>query len=359
LAIVPLQFGDAMLGTLELEHHKRHAYGPKHLAILRTVAQQLATAIHIAGLRRPLVETVEGIGEQIQTLARAAEPQRRLAVAVASSTEAIRVSVERQDQEVAGGLGVTETLAEVSRRVLDDAAAAAKASGTASGVAARHRDRIGQTIERLLLLKQIVEDSSTLMAGLTRVSRQTTGFIASIREISDLTNLIALNAAIEAARAGPHGKGFGVVADEVRRLAEQSTAAAREAAELVGDIQRQLAEVIEQMRRGQAAGGGVEELSRSAADALEAIEGATVEATGHAQRIAATAAEQDDAFGALRARMQGLSAISVQNRSAIEEVTVQTREAARGVRDLEAATRELDRVAANLNDMARRFTTGE
>ena len=359
LAIVPLRFGDAVLGALELEHHKRHAYGPKHMAILGTVAQQLATAIHIAGLRQPLAQTVEGIGRQIQTLARAAEPQRRLAAALATSTESIRLSVEQQDREVAGGLGVTETLADVSRRVLDDAAAAARASGMASGVAARHRDRIDQTIERLLLLKQIVEESSALVGGLSRVSRQTTGFIASIREISDLTNLIALNAAIEAARAGSHGKGFGVVADEVRRLAEQSTAAAREAAELVVDIQRQLAEVIEQMRRGQAAGTGVEELSRAAAEALHAIEDATGDATSHAQRIAATAVEQDEAFGALRARMQGLAAISVQNRSAIEEVTVQAREAARGVRDLETATRELDQVAANLNTMARRFTAGE
>lgn len=359
LAIVPLRFGDVVLGSLELEHHKRHAYGDKQMAILGTVAQQLATAIHIAGLRRPLAQTVEGIGRQIQTLARAAEPQRRLAAAVATSTESIRLSVEQQDREVAGGLGVTETLVDVSRRVLDDAAAAARASGMASGVAARHRDRIDQTIERLLLLKRIVEDSSALVGGLSRVSRQTTGFIASIREISDLTNLIALNAAIEAARAGSHGKGFAVVADEVRRLAEQSAIAAREAAELVLDIQRQLTEVIEQMRRGQAAGAGVEDLSRAAAEALRAIENATGDATGHAQRIAATAVEQDEAFGALRARMQGLAAISVQNRSAIEEVTVQAREAARGVRDLETATRELDQVAADLNAMARRFTAGE
>src|SRR5207248_8626462 len=112
--------------------------------------------------------------------------------------------------------------------------------------------------------------SSVKVQQLGQVSRRITGFIASIRELADMTNLLALNAAIEAARAGKHGKGFAVVADEVRRLAEQSASAALEAGELVQDLHREMGEGVEQVRRGQGNGGGVEEISSAALDAQDA-----------------------------------------------------------------------------------------
>src|SRR5439155_608514 len=99
-----------------------------------------------------------------------------------------------------------------------------------------------------------------------------------------------------------------VVAEEVRRLAEQSANAALEAGELVQDIHRQVGEVVEQMRRGQVNVGGVEEISSAALEAQDAIVAATAEATAHAQRIAAAAGEQDKAFGRLRERIHAVAA---------------------------------------------------
>src|SRR5256886_13386422 len=136
------------------------------------------------------------------------------------------------------------------------------------------------------------------------MSRRITGFIGSIRELAEMTNLLALNAAIEAARAGKHGKGFGVVADEVRHLAEQSATAAAEAGDLVQDIHTQVGEVVEQMRRGQVNVGGVEELSAAALEALDAIVAATAEATAHAARITAAAREQNPALDPLPRRLK-------------------------------------------------------
>jgi len=357
LVMVPLKFGDQVIGTLELEHHKRKAYRAKDVLTINTFANQLATAIHITELRRPLVETVETLTQQLATLARAALSMREAAGAVAQSTGTIRQGVLAEEGEVSGGLEATESLAQVSRRVSEDGTEAALASTTASEVANKNRGQIRDALGRLVALKAFVGEASSQVQQLGQVSRRITGFIASIRELADMTNLLALNAAIEAARAGKHGKGFAVVADEVRRLAEQSGNAALEAGELVQDIHRQVGEVVEQMRRGQVNVSGVEELSSAALEALDAIVAATAEATGHAQRIAAAAREQDKAFGKLRERIHAVAHIAGKNRAEADDVATRADEAARGLTDLERATRELEEVAAMLRELTRGFAS--
>jgi len=357
LVMVPLKFGDHVIGTLELEHHKRKAYRQKDVVTITTFANQLATAIHITELRRPLLETVDRLTEQLGTLVRAAEALREAAGGVASSTNAILEGVVAEQAEVAGGLAATESLAQVSRRVSVDGTEAAQASTTASEVASRNRQQIREAMDRLVALKTFVGESSAKVQALGDVSRRITGFISSIREFSDMTNLLSLNAAIEAARAGKHGKGFAVVAEEVRRLAEQSATAAAEAGELVQDIHRQVGEVVEQMRRGQVNVSGVEELSSAALEALEAIVAATGDATTHARRIADAAKEQDSAFGRLRERINAVAAIAGKNRAEADDVATRAGEAARGLTDLERATRELESVAAMLRDLTRGFAS--
>jgi methyl-accepting chemotaxis protein len=359
LVLVPLRFGDVVIGTLELEHHKRRAYRRKDIVTIATFANQLATAIHINDLRRPIVETLDRMTRQLSTIGQAAGSLRDVSRAVAASTTAIRSAATTEEAEVTGGLEATDLLAQVARRVVEDGAEAAQASTSASDVASRNRERIKDALGRLVALKSFVGESSGKVQQLGVMSRRITGFIASIREFSDMTNLLALNAAIEAARAGKHGKGFAVVAEEVRRLAEQSAGAAAEAGELVADIHRQVGEVVEQMRRGQVNVAGVEELSSDALAALEAIVQATAEATAHAQRIAATAGEQDEAFGRLRQRISAVAAISLQNRAEAEGVSARAGEAATGLGDLERATRDLEEVAGRLRDLTRGFASVE
>lgn len=357
LVLVPLRFGDAVIGTLELEHHKRRAYRRKDVVTIATFANQLATAIHINDLRRPIVETLDRMTRHLDTIGAAAASLREVSRAVAVSTTAIRTAATTEAEEATGGLAATEVLAQVSRRVVQDGAEAAQASTTASDVAARNRERIRDAVSRLVALKAFVGESSGKVQRLGTMSRRITGFIASIREFSDMTNLLALNAAIEAARAGKHGKGFAVVADEVRHLAEQSAAAAAEAGDLVSDIHRQVGEVVEQMRRGQVNVAGVEELSSAALEALDAITRATAEATTHAQRIAAAAGEQNDAFGRLRERIRAVAAISQQNRAEADGVSARAGEAATGLGELERAARELEEVAGRLRELTRSFAS--
>jgi methyl-accepting chemotaxis protein len=355
LVVHPIRFGDDLLGVVEVDHPKRHAYGSKDLVALATLANQMATAIHIAELRRPLLSTVGEIGEQVSALARVTESLRGSASALTEVSRGMRQGTSDLERFVAGGLQSTDALSAASRAMAAQGAQAAEASGTAAQVASRNRVVIGQAIERLIGLKGFVADSVEQVAELGALTTRISGFIGTIREIADLANLIALNAAIEAARAGREGRGFAVVADEVRDLAAQSLHAAREARGLLEEIGSQVTTVSDQMERGREAVAGVEELSANAAQALDAIVGTTSEAGRHAEAIAATASEQLDAVSGLSAQIERVAAGSARTRSETDELAQRAEDAASGQAELEGAIRRLGEVATDLQRIARHF----
>jgi methyl-accepting chemotaxis protein len=356
MMVLPLRFGNETIGTFEVDHHKTRTYGKKELAAASTFAAQLATAIHIADLRRPLVETVTGLGEQIRALAATAEALRGAAAATAAAAQQIRGGVAEQEQLVARGLEATESLSSQAREVAEHGGAAVVVSDLAANVATRNRESIQDAIQRLVQLHSFVSVTAAQVGELYQVTNRLIGFIATIREIADLTNLIALNAAIEAARAGQQGKGFAVVAEEVRQLAAQSGEASREAGGLVAAILGQVAQISEEMDRGQATVRGVEHLSANAAKAWEDIVGATHDAGAHARRIADTAGRQEQGVSRLRDQMAGVVSVSARTLEQANSAARRASETSRSHADLERAIRELSNVTEHLEAIARHFS---
>jgi len=358
LVILPLRFGADVIGTLELEHHKRHMYRTRDLAAMATLAGQVATAIHIAELRRPLVTTVDSIGDQVGALARATESLRASAESLTAASQSLRYGLAEQDAFVTAGLQATKALAIGSNEMAIQGRRAAEASGRAAETAAANRDTIRDAIRRLVDLKHFVAESSRQVAELGGVTKRITGFIGSIREIADLTNLISLNAAIEAARAGQEGKGFAVVAAEVRELADQSAVAAREAGVLLAAIAEQVTEITRQMANGERAVEGVEQLGEAAVEALEGIVTVTREAGASAQRIGETAGQQEGAFTKLQQQIGYLATVSARIREETTAMAAQAGRAAEGQEELEGAIRKLEQVSTHLQSIARHFTVG-
>jgi methyl-accepting chemotaxis protein len=357
IVVIPLRFGERTVGLLELEHHKPDAYAAKEIALIRRFANQLATTLHIYDLRRPLLEAMTRVSQQLDTLTNSARALRGGGESVARTIGDITRGIAEEGEQIGRSLEATQTLFAATQGVVQDGSSAAEASQRATEIATEHRRTIATAIERLVGAKVFVGESGAQIQELAKSVRRITEFIAVIRELADQTNLLALNAAIEAARAGEQGQGFAVVAEEVRKLAEQSAVASDEAGDIVLTFEEQMRRVALQMSRGEAVVQDVESLSEQARGALDMIVEATASAATGAQRIAMTSREQEVEFAKLSDRVRRIAQISWRNRDGAEQVTASARDQATALRGLEGATQELRGVAIYLEELTRRITS--
>ena len=357
IVVIPLRFGDRMVGLLELEHHKRASYGDKELQLLQRSANQLATTLHIHDLRTPLLAAVDRVGAQVATLNQSARALRSGGEAVAKTVAEITRAIAEESDQLGRSLEMTQSLHRATAAVAADGGAAADASARATQIATEHRGTIGTAIERLVGAKGVVSESAAQISGLASSTRELFEFITVIREIADQTNLLAVNAAIEAARAGERGLGFAVVADEVRKLAEQSARAANEVSDMLEGFHDRMKRVAAKVKDGETIVADVETLSEAALAALDQIVTTTAAGSERAGRIATVSREQEAEFERLRDRVERVTEISSRNREGAMAVSDSATQQATALRELEGATHELRDVAAYLTELTRRLTS--
>jgi methyl-accepting chemotaxis protein len=355
----PLRHGSRTIGTVEVEHHRRGQYRARDRSALATIAGQLSSAIHLAELRRPLFATVEQIGGQITALARAANSLRSSALALQAAAENVRRDSANQELVARTGLQATAELGRLAENAVAAGVRASTVSAEAADAAGKHRQASEEALNLLLRLRSFVSDSSRSVGALGVATVRVRTFLASIQELAELTNVIALNASIEAHRAGESGRGFAVVAEEIRRLAIQSAEAGGEASGVVGDVLRAVFDIAAQIERGETLVAGVGELASDTARALDEIIRATHEAGQHARAIADAEAEHEAQSRGLVGQIRELADSAQRARGQTESLTREAAEASRGQAELESAIAELERVAGSLRDIARHFAAEE
>ena len=293
---------------------------------------QLLSAL--ATMQTQLQTTIRGISESAQQLASAAE---EMSSVMEQSTRGLQAQNDEIEQ---AATAVTEMSAAVDE-VAGNAVSSAEASQASDEDSKHGHYQISETISSIQNLVDEVLGASNKAEGLAVQAQDISKVLEVIRGIAGQTNLLALNAAIEAARAGEAGRGFAVVADEVRSLAQRTQDSTEEIEQMISGIQQGTQNTVEALNSSADHAGQTLQRANSAGNALEKIT-AAISQISQRNLVIASAAEQQ----ALVAREVDRSLVN------IRDLSTQT---AAGATQTSAASQELSRLAVDLNGLVTRF----
>lgn len=310
-------------------------------------AGDLTRAIHVDGkdeaahllralstMQRNLRQTLELIAGSSTQLASAAE---ELSVVTEQSSRGLQQQNNEIEQAATAVNQMTAAVEEVAR----NAVSTSEASQQSNQTARQGRDRVVETVKSIQDMTQQIQATSGLVEGLATQGRDIGKVLDVIRSIAEQTNLLALNAAIEAARAGEAGRGFAVVADEVRALAHRTAQSTTEIEQMVAGIQTRTGEAVQSMSRNTESTRTTLGLASSAGDALELITEAIAQINERNLVIASASEEQAQ-----------VSKEVDRNLVNIRDLAAQT---SAGANQTSAASHELSRLAVDLKAMVSRF----
>ena len=282
---------------------------------------------------RNLVSGVSGTSTQVSGAANELQGAANLAMQ----------SAEQAAQSASGIAASVEELSVSITHVADNANQAASISENAKQVTGAGRDVVYRAMHELERVASDINESANLIQSLGERSKQISSVVGVIREIAEQTNLLALNAAIEAARAGEQGRGFAVVADEVRKLAERTAVSTQEISTTVNAILEETNTAVKRMQAVSTNMGESVGLAREAGDSLATIDQRAQETVEVVHGIADSTREQSSASQEIARLVENIAQAAEGSSS-------------RAVQNGDRA-KNLQRLAADLQNQLSRFTT--
>lgn len=264
------------------------------------------------------------------------------AAEIASSSEQMSRGSQQQSDQVTQITSAVEEMTATIVQSSRNAGEATEASRGASETATSGGQIVSDTIQGMQRISDVVRKSSDAIAKLASSADQIGDIISVIDDIADQTNLLALNAAIEAARAGEQGRGFAVVADEVRKLAERTGKATGEITDMIKGIQTETRDAVENMEAGINEVDNGRELADQAGNSLTEIVNMSQRVMDMIEQIATASEQQSSAAEEIAKNM--------------DEIASVTRENASGAEQSASAAEELNRQAEALKQMVSEFT---
>jgi len=275
-----------------------------------------------------LGNVVDSVNYMLDNFCKVLERVRKAGVDVQSSASEILVSAEdmasgasQQDQEITNTSSAVEELTVSMKQVSNNAEASTEAARRALDAAEQGNRSVRDTLDGMQRIRASVQATAKKIKSLGDRSLEISEIVNVINDITEQTNLLALNAAIEAARAGEAGRGFAVVADEVRKLAEHSRSATKDIAGLIKAIQAETNEAVVVMEEGTKEVEVGAKLADQAGKALEAISSVVRQSAELVQEISLASKQQVRGTEGVANAMQIISSITRQTSQGARQTT--------------------------------------
>ncbi|MBN0975721.1 methyl-accepting chemotaxis protein [Pseudomonas hygromyciniae] len=289
----------------------------------------------LKSMQQSLRETIRRISDSSNQLASASEE-------LSCVTEDATRGLHQQSQEIEQAATAVNQMTAAVEEVASNAVATSQASRESDRIAQHGREQVHKTVLSIESLADDVTANATQVEDLAQKVYGISKVLDVIRAIAEQTNLLALNAAIEAARAGEAGRGFAVVADEVRALAHRTQQSTQEIEQMIGGIQQGTDLAVSSMQQSNGRARATLDIAKSAGTALEEIASAFT-LINERNLVIASASEQQAAVAREVDR----------NLMNIRDLAMQT---SAGANQTSAASQELSRLAVDLNSMVARFS---
>ncbi|GFM68046.1 methyl-accepting chemotaxis protein [Pseudomonas cichorii] len=319
-----------------LETTKRIAEGDLRTQVEITGADELtelqsATAAMLASLK----STIQHISDSSGLLASAAEE-------MSSITQESTNGIQRQSMETEQAATAVNEMTAAIEEVARNAVSASESTQASERSAKTGQECVSKTINALEKLSSTVDRTSTEVEGLANQAQNITKVLDVIRAIAEQTNLLALNAAIEAARAGEQGRGFAVVADEVRALAHRTQSSTQEIEQMIQSIQKDSTLAVQSMKQSSEEADATLLIAQESGTAIKEINTAISQINERNLLIATASEEQAHVARSVDQNLVSIRDLSVQSSSAADQTST--------------ASQELSRLAVDLNRLVSRFS---
>ncbi|HEX8988429.1 MAG TPA: methyl-accepting chemotaxis protein [Rhodocyclaceae bacterium] len=272
-------------------------------------ASMIAAMKEMQDKLKQMVTTIQGEAERVSATAEQ----------LSASSGQVAESSRHQSEAASSMAAAVEQLTVSIDQVAERAAEAARVSTHSGELSQQGTQIIQSAASEMLAIENSVKESSSVIQMLEQQSSEISSIVNVIKEIADQTNLLALNAAIEAARAGEQGRGFAVVADEVRKLAERTTQSTQEIAQMIGKIQEGTRTAVTSMDSGVAQAGHGVTLANQAGSSIIEIKTEADRVVGVVDDISHSLREQSVASNEIARNVETIAQMTEENSAAVNE----------------------------------------